>query len=49
MSNFTMTTAVEEDTLGGLRNMSAASASSFINYTMSLAARGTAEEDLYRD
>ena len=47
-----MTTAeMGDDTpsdLLGLRNMSAASASSFINYTMSLAARG-AEEDLYRD
>ena len=47
-----MTTAeMGDDTpsdLLGLRNMSTASASSFINYTMSLAARG-AEEDFYRD
>ena len=47
MSNFTMTTTAEDDLLG-LRNM-AASASSFINYTMSLAARGAGEEDFYRD
>ena len=37
-----------EDDLLGLRNMSTASASSFFNYTLSLAARG-AEEDFYRD